>query len=257
MLRAARDAGIEMWVCLHHFTLPGWFAVDERGFVDERSRSYFWPRHVDFIGETFGDLVFGWKPSTSRSAYALLGWLLGLFPPGHATDADSPTRSKPSTSPHSTPLAAAQRRQAGGHDPQPGSVRTLADTPEASQTARQLDAVMWTCWLDAFRNDELQVPDHGPVEVPGFAMRSIWSASPTTPHTAWRPTDDRALPRRCSGRPDRVRAWSEGLGEVLHRLAEVLPDKPLLVAEHGSGPTTTLGGSPSARLARRGRAGGR
>ena len=28
VLRAAIDAGIDPWVCLHHFTLPRWFAAD-------------------------------------------------------------------------------------------------------------------------------------------------------------------------------------------------------------------------------------
>src|SRR4051794_16613856 len=42
VLRAARDAGVEPWVCLHHFTLPGWFAEDEHGFVDDRSRTRYW-----------------------------------------------------------------------------------------------------------------------------------------------------------------------------------------------------------------------
>ncbi len=34
MLTAARDAGIDIWVCLHHFSLPGWFGEDMAGFMD-------------------------------------------------------------------------------------------------------------------------------------------------------------------------------------------------------------------------------
>ena len=68
---AARAPGVNPWVCLHHFTLPGWFTeVGEGGFVDERARSYFWPRHVAFCAETFGDLVYGWKPINEPAAYA-------------------------------------------------------------------------------------------------------------------------------------------------------------------------------------------
>ncbi len=71
MLTAARAAGVSPWVCLHHFTLPGWFTeLGEGGFNDERARSYFWPRHVAFCAETFGDLVFGWKPINEPSAYS-------------------------------------------------------------------------------------------------------------------------------------------------------------------------------------------
>ena len=37
ILSAARAAGVNPWVCLHHFTLPGWFTeVGEGGFLDER-----------------------------------------------------------------------------------------------------------------------------------------------------------------------------------------------------------------------------
>ena len=71
VLTAARAAGVNPWVCLHHFTLPGWFTeVGEGGFVDERARSYFWPRHVAFCAETFGDLVYGWKPINEPAAYS-------------------------------------------------------------------------------------------------------------------------------------------------------------------------------------------
>ena len=74
LTRGARRRASHPWVCLHHFTLPGWFTeIGEGGFVDERARSYFWPRHVAFCAETFGDLVFGWKPINEPTAYASLG----------------------------------------------------------------------------------------------------------------------------------------------------------------------------------------
>ncbi|MEY2461662.1 MAG: beta-glucosidase, partial [Acidimicrobiaceae bacterium] len=55
VLEAAHAAGIEPWVCLHHFTLPGWFGDDLGGFLHEKTGRYWWARHVDFIAETFGD----------------------------------------------------------------------------------------------------------------------------------------------------------------------------------------------------------
>jgi len=36
-LAAARAAGVSPWVCLHHFTLPGWFTEMGGGFVDDRA----------------------------------------------------------------------------------------------------------------------------------------------------------------------------------------------------------------------------
>src|SRR5262245_16442249 len=52
VLTAARAAAITPWVCLHHFTLPRWFA-DAGGFLNERNRTEVWRRHVDFIADTF------------------------------------------------------------------------------------------------------------------------------------------------------------------------------------------------------------
>ena len=37
ILEAARDAGVSPWVCLHHFTLPGWFTeIGEGAFRDDQ-----------------------------------------------------------------------------------------------------------------------------------------------------------------------------------------------------------------------------
>ena len=57
MLTAARDTGVSIWACLHHFSLPGWFADDLGGFRDDRQGRLVWSRHVDWVAETFGDLV--------------------------------------------------------------------------------------------------------------------------------------------------------------------------------------------------------
>ena len=82
VLTAARDAGIVPWVSLHHFTLPRWF-LQAGGFLVEANRTEAWRRHVDFVAETFGDLVGGWQPINetnyyARAAYGGRGW-----PPGH------------------------------------------------------------------------------------------------------------------------------------------------------------------------------
>ncbi len=237
VLRSANEAGIAPWVCLHHFTLPGWFSVDEHGFVDARSRSYFWPRHVDFIAETFGDQVFGWQPVNEPSGYALLGWRLGLFPPGHR---DPGRFGEALEAIHLAAFDAARRLHTTGkpvasiHNLPP--IRTLADTPEASQVARRLDAVTWGCWLGAFQNDELQVPGRGPVEVAGYG--EAFDLVGFSYYGAQGVAADGSLVSYPTGArvgPMGYAPWSEGLGEVLHRLAESLPEKPLLVAEHGVG----------------------
>ena len=41
-----------------------------------------WSRHVDWVAETFGDLVAGWKPINEPTFYALGSHLFGAIPPG-------------------------------------------------------------------------------------------------------------------------------------------------------------------------------
>src|SRR4051794_17370143 len=82
ILSAAREAGGSPWVCLHHFTLPAWYA-GTGGFLVERNRTDTWTRHVEFVAETFGDLVAGWQPVNETNYYARAAYRGGGWPPGH------------------------------------------------------------------------------------------------------------------------------------------------------------------------------
>ena len=82
LLRSARAQGLAVWGCLVDGTLPGWFADDEGGFSDDRARGLLWPRHIDWIGETFGELVDGWVPQREPLMWALRRHLRGEAPPG-------------------------------------------------------------------------------------------------------------------------------------------------------------------------------
>ena len=83
LLTRARELGMRPWACLVDGTLPGWFAEDERGFGDDKARGLIWPRHVDWIGETFSDLVDGWVPIREPAQWAAWGHLIGATPPGN------------------------------------------------------------------------------------------------------------------------------------------------------------------------------
>jgi beta-glucosidase len=91
VLRAARRAGVDIWACLHHLSLPGWFSEDERGFLDERMARRVWPAHVDWAAETFGDLVSGWVPMHEPITYAALAYRDGVAPPGRHDEDDHRT----------------------------------------------------------------------------------------------------------------------------------------------------------------------
>ena len=58
------------WVTLHHFTLPRWFAP--RGGFLVGAHLERWTCHVEFVAETFGDLVGGWMPVNEANCYGML-----------------------------------------------------------------------------------------------------------------------------------------------------------------------------------------
>jgi beta-glucosidase len=227
VLTAARAAGVAPWVCLHHFTLPGWFTEAGGGFVDDHARSYFWARHVAFCAETFGDLVFGWKPVNEPGAYA------GIYPHGQ----------KRFDMLGAVLLAQrdAWRELRGGgkpvatiHDLSP--VFTVADTIPADQMKAGLDAMLWHVWMRADRDGVLELPGRAAREVPdlrdacdliGF---SYYSATGVDAEGAIVP-----YPTNARVGPMGYAPWSEGLAVVLHRLHEELPGRPLLICEHGVG----------------------
>jgi beta-glucosidase len=222
VLTAARTAGVEPWVCLHHFTLPGWFGDDIGGFRDERAGRYHWSRHVDWCAETFGDLVAGWKPVNEPVWYAVSGFLGGGFPPGrHDVDDYRVVREAIL---RANADAARLLRGAGApvatiHGLMP--VYAADSTPEARAAAARVDAAIWNSWTAP----ELLEP----FDLIGF---SYYSASAVR-------GDGRLVPYPPDAKvgPMGYAPWSGGLGEVLHRLAGELPGLPLLVSEHGVGTT--------------------
>lgn len=84
LIQGAKANGLQVWACLVDGTLPGWFADDAGGFNDDKARSLLWPRHIDWIGEHFGDLVDGWVPQREPITWALRRYLLATAPPGRS-----------------------------------------------------------------------------------------------------------------------------------------------------------------------------
>jgi beta-glucosidase len=237
VLEAAVASGIHPWVCLHHFTLPGWFTeTGEGGFVDDRARSYYWARHVAFCAETFGDLVFGWKPINEPGAYA------GIYSQGGRSVPKRDWR-KVFDVLGATLLAQrdAWRELRGGGQPVAtihnlSPIFPVANTIPAANAQRALEALTWDVWMRADRDGVLELPNRAPREVPdlreacdliGFSYYSATGVGAEGKETPY-PTDARVGPMRYA-------PWSEGLAIVLHRLHDELPDRPLLICEHGVG----------------------
>jgi beta-glucosidase len=244
MLTAARDAGLHIWVCLHHFSLPAWFA-DPRGFLDDRSRSYYWRRHVEFVAEAFGDLVFGWKPINEPLAFAAGGWLSGALPPG-VRDVERFRRALRAT--HLANYDAWRVLRSGGKpvstimnlSPLYPGVRPdkHEDIARAETMTAIFDATYWTSWIRALRDGVLAIPGLPEESVPemagafdliGFSYYNaamVYADGTTGPY-----------PLGARMGPMGYAPWSEGLGIVLRRLARELPGRPILICEHGVGTT--------------------
>lgn len=67
-------------VTLHHFTEPLWFA-DRGGFTNPENIAFF-VRYVRYAVSHLQDLCDFWITFNEPNVYAVMGYLLGLFPPG-------------------------------------------------------------------------------------------------------------------------------------------------------------------------------
>ncbi len=249
LLQAGRDAGISIWVTAHHFTLPAWFAA-MGSFGDDRARTYYWRRHVEFLAETFGDLVFGWKPINEPHAYALCGWLLGVLPPGRRNLAEA---ARMLVGTHLANHEAWLALRGGGkpvatiHNLSPSI--PASDSEADRQAAAVVDELAFGCWIRMVRDGvlELRLPGAaatGPIEDPEFAGAfdvigfSYYSATGVRANTdASSVSGVIRGPYPPDGRPGPLGyvPWSGGLRLVLDKLHAELPGKPLLISEYGIG----------------------
>jgi beta-glucosidase len=238
VLEAARAVGISPWVCLHHFTLPGWFTeLGEGAFRDAHARSYHWARHVAFCGETFGDLVFGWKPVNEPFAYAALGYQLGVLPPRRRDFAQMLEAYRG--------ILLAQRdawRELRGGGAPVATIHNLSplfpadDSVPAESNTRDIDALMWGVWMRADRDGVLELPGRAPEEVPDLReCGDLVGFSYYNANAVGRDRRFSPYPPGARVGPMGYAPWSEGLGIVLRRLHEELPGRPLLISEHGVG----------------------
>lgn len=243
VLGAARDRGLRVWACLVDDTLPGWFAHDERGFADERSRSYFWARHVEGIGEHFGDLVDGWVPFHEPNRWAHRGWITGRRPPsrvgdgrGFALALEGALRST---------VDAARRLRGGGRPvasstwvvplfPARPDPETPADAATEAATSA-LDRVLWGTFQRLVVEEVVAVGDRSPVLVPG-AREAFDTIGFTYRHAAAVRADGSLLPypQALPVGPTGHVPWAEGFGLALHHVADTFPDRPVRVTGVGT-----------------------
>jgi len=235
VLEAARDAGVVPWVCLHHFTLPRWFA-DEGGFLVEANRTRAWARHVEFVAETFGDLVGGWKPVNETNLYATIAYRGRGWPPGHDDNDEALTVD---AAMHLANAEAAVRlRQTGAPVASVFSLSPVVaqdDTDATATCARMLSDYLWRPGIELQRDGVLRIGGRPAVEradlagafdLFGFSYYSALGVA--NGRMTLHPPGARVSPLGYA-------VWADGLGLVLDRLHTELPGTPLLVAEYGIG----------------------
>jgi beta-glucosidase len=235
VLRAARDAGVVPWVCLHHFTLPRWFA--ERGaFLLERNRTEAWRRHVDFVAETFGDLVGGWQPVNEMNFYPQGAYRGGGFPPGRNDRAECAAASEAIHL--ATFEAAARLRQTGAPVSSIFALSALVAQDDEPATAQRIERIRDSFWRPGqglFREGVLRVPGRPPVERADLARCFDLIGFSYYMALGVRAGKPAIHPPGAPVSPLGYGIWADGLGLVLDELRAQLPGVPLLVAEYGVG----------------------
>jgi beta-glucosidase len=233
ILAAARAADIDVWVCLHHFTLPAWFAA-AGGFLDPALRTGAWLRHVERVAELFGDQVAGWKPVNEPHAYALLGWMGMGFPPG-ASDRDGYLTALEAIQ-LATAEAGVRLRQTGRPVATVHNLAPIVALDAASAgVADFIDAGMWRAWLGLQRDGVLTVPGRQPIvrpELAGWADLIGFSYYFTL---GLRGGGVEPYPADAPRSPLGYAIGADGLRLVLERLGRELPGTPLLISEYGIG----------------------
>ena len=208
LLAELRARDLRVWATLHHGTLPGWFAVDEHGYADKRSRTFWWPRHVENCGEWFGDLVDVWVPIDEP-----IRWATAAQP----ALPDYEGRSRELVRDTLLAELTAARILSGG----PGLVAT------AHELRTDNDRVGW-CWTRALSEGLIEVPGLAHVEEPDYA--TVFDIVGVTLRQSPKPLPS---PTSDEGGPGQFDGGGVGVDEGIERLGQRLPDQRVTIVGHG------------------------
>jgi beta-glucosidase len=231
VLQGAIDRGLAPWVCLVDRTLPGWFADDEGGFDDDRARGLLWPRHIDWVGETFGDLVAGWIPQREPLLQALRRFWLGTAPPGRRDGLQAAKAVRDAMLADgeawrllrgTAPVATHQTARLVVPDP---------DEPGARAQAGAVERLLWHPWLSALAEGRLRVGDLPERTVDhlrdAFDQVVVQLRSPIRVDAAGRWLHH---PRDRQPGPGGLVAWPDAIDEALARAVSETDGRPVVAA---------------------------
>ncbi len=239
MVDAAAAEGLDVWITLHHTSLPGWYLDDEGGHADEVARHRWWARHVDRMAEAFDGKAAGWCPIEDPIGWAVRGYGLGTRPPGRR----SPEATAAAAEGAMLALHEACRLLESGPQPvmavfgaptvQPSPVgREYADA--AATEARRWDDLLWGTWTRALREGAVEVPGRVPVAAPFFEkgpeLVGLSHDHPVGVTEAGRLVSWPASARRAAAgfAPEPAE-----LGEAVDRAIDAVPGRGVVVAAHG------------------------
>ena len=80
VVKALKERGIKPMITLHHFTHPIWF--ENKGAFEKRENIDDFVRFAEFVFSEFSDEVDLWCTINEPTVIALMGYILGEFPPG-------------------------------------------------------------------------------------------------------------------------------------------------------------------------------
>lgn len=234
---AAREAGLVPWVNFFHFTHPTWFAR-KGGFLERRNHGDFL-RYVEHVGRALAPVARHFHVQNESMVYVLVAYLLGTMPPflrdgGAAFDM---TR-------HVLWLHAEGYRILKGLDPG-NTVATIevyldARPEDPANEAHRSAALGFDTWyhgtlLEALRTGWVRLPGRDPEEIPhlkgaldlyGF---NYYSAQSFGTRGVGSYSDRSDAPVDGMGR----RVFPQGMEDGLVRVADALPDVPIVVTENG------------------------
>ena len=228
VLSAARDAGLEPWVtcCTTSCCRGGW--PIEVGSSMSRTAPRRWARHVDFMADTYGDLVFGWKPVNEVQHPALPAARLpaGLDPARalgqHASGA---SRRRRSTSPPQRPVPGCARPASpcAPSSTWPASSCSTTTPPARSRPTR-MHRTGYGIGLDLLQGAGTRRPRPRADRAPGPGrLYRLLSGSPTTSRSRARRRAAADVPGRSSDLAPRVRHPRRGRRSGARRAAPPRP----------------------------------
>lgn len=182
--------GIEPWFMLLPQQFPKWFE-NEGGFLDERAAGRFWPRWVEAVTDTLGDVAAGWIPI--EAPFALAERIVPNDPRRHGDVVNT--------------LTVAWRdawRILRGGQPVATSIdvkviRPKDETIQEAELSRREDQLRWRVWLQGLRDGTISIPGRADRELADFAGS-------------------------CDIMGVRARSETE---TILYRAAEMAPDRPI------------------------------